>query len=155
MLIFVPKASTLPCYLWDKAFRLTLENDLTLTQTCLSNLHFSFSLDKVILSSYNDFSYYCHWTLDHQRVSSASGGLAASREHLIPTYSPGASLLLPSSVDSPTRRGFFCADARLHVSPLPERLLDLVPTVGSHCNWAFILLTSLSSQGAGGQKVSL
>ena len=94
-----------------------------------------------------------HWITKESPL--LRGALAASREHLIPTYSPGASLLLTSSVDSPTRRCLFCADARLHVSPLPERLLDLVPTVGSHCNWAFILLTCLSSQGAGGQKVSL
>ena len=66
----------------------------------LPNLHFSFSLTKIILSSYNDFYYYCHWTLDHQRVPSASGALTASREHPIYTYSPRVSSLLISSVDS-------------------------------------------------------
>lgn len=137
MLIFVPKASTVPCSLWDKAFRLTLGNDHTLTQIGLSNLQFSFSLAKIILSSYSDFYYYCHWTLDHHRVPSASRPPTASHEHPISTYSPRASSLLISSVDSPRPaipRCSFCADARLQLSPLPEKLPDLVPTTGSHGN---------------------
>lgn len=60
MLIFFSKEFTIPPYLQGNTFSLIFENEHTLTQICLSNLHFYFSPTKIILSSYNDFYYYCH-----------------------------------------------------------------------------------------------